>query len=57
MPKKLFAEYRLEAEQLNAQAQDQGQEPPIPDYSKLQFKPLAKKVLQARLDLNRGGGR
>lgn len=56
MPKKRFAEYRLEAEQLNAQAQDQGQQPPIPDYSKLQLKPLAKKVLQARLDI-RGGGR
>lgn len=56
MPKKL-SEYRLEAEQLNAQAENQGQEPPIPDYSKLQLKPLAKKVLQARLDQTRGGGR
>ncbi len=54
MPKKRFAEYRLEAEELNAQAQAQGQEPPIPNYSELRLQPLAKKVLQARLDLGRG---
>ena len=56
MPKKL-SEYRIEAEQINAQAQEQGQAPLIPNPEELGLKPLAKKVIQARLDLNRGGGR
>lgn len=56
MPKKL-SEYRLEAEQINAQAQDRGGQPLIPNPDELGLKPLAKKVIQARLDLNRGGGR
>lgn len=56
MPKKRFSEYRLEAEKLNAQAHERGEEPPIPNYSELRLKPLAKQVLQARLD-SRGGGR
>lgn len=56
MPKKL-SEYRLEAEQINAQATERGQDPLIPNPSELGLKPLAKKVIQARLDLSRGGGR
>lgn len=50
MPK-TFAEYRIEAEQLNQQAQANGQEPPIPDAGKLRKKQLARQVLQARLDV------
>lgn len=57
MPKKKLSEYQSEAEQINAQAQEQGQPPLIPNPSELGLKPLAKKVIQARLDLNRGGGR
>lgn len=57
MPK-LFREWRNEAAQINANAQAQGQPEPIPDYTKLRLKPLAKQVLQARLEEeNRGGGR
>jgi hypothetical protein len=56
MPKKL-SEYRAEAEQINAQAQAQGGTPLIPNPSELGLKPLAKKVIQARLDISRGGGR
>lgn len=50
MPKS-FAEYRIEAEQLNQQAQANGQEPPIPDAGTLRKKQLARQVLQARLDV------
>lgn len=56
MARKL-SEYRQEAEQINAQATDRGQAPLIPNPEDLGLKPLAKKVIQARLDLNRGGGR
>lgn len=56
MPKKL-SEYRAEAEQINAEAYKRGQDPLIPNPEELGLKPLAKKVIQARLDLNRGGGR
>ncbi len=56
MPKP-FREWRDEAAQINANAQAQGQPEPIPNYSELRLKPLARKVLQARLDSNRGGGR
>lgn len=48
--KKSFAQYRQEAEALNQQAQQQGQPAPIPDYSSMRLKPLARAVLQARLD-------
>ncbi len=50
MPKS-FAEYRIEAEQLNQQAQANGQELPIPDVGTLRKKQLARQVLQARLDV------
>lgn len=59
MPKK-FHEYRQEAANLNAAAQANGQPEPIPDYAQMRLKPLARHVLQARLDSgedNRGGGR
>lgn len=49
MPKS-FAQYREEAKTLNETAQDNGQPEPIPDYASLRLRPLAKKVLQARLD-------
>lgn len=49
MPKR-FHEYRQEAATLNEAAKQQGQPLPIPDYATLRFKPLAKKVLQARID-------
>ncbi len=57
MAKKTFAQYRQEAEQLNEQAKNQGQPELIPDFAELRLRPLAKKVIQARLDINRGGGR
>ncbi len=50
MPKKSFAQYRLEAEALNAQAKAQGLPEPIPNHASLRLKPLARAVLQARLD-------
>ena len=59
MPKK-FHEWRNEAAQLNAAAKANGEEPPIPDYAQLRLKPLARQVLQARLnsfDESREGGR
>lgn len=49
MPKK-FHEWREEAAQINAAAEANGEEPPIPDFSKLRLRPLAHKVLQARLN-------
>ncbi len=52
MPKS-FAEYREEAQKLNKEASDRGEAAPIPDWSTLRLKALARKVLQARLDLGR----
>lgn len=57
MPKKHFHEYRQEAANLNATAREKGEPEPIPDYSQLRLRPLARKVLQVRLDNNRGGGK
>lgn len=54
MPKK-FREWRKEAARLNAEAQAKGQPEPIPDYGKLRLKPLARQVLQARLNQQPGG--
>jgi hypothetical protein len=52
MPKR-FHEYRQEAALLNEAAKQQGKAEPIPDYATLRLKPLAKKVLQARLDASK----
>lgn len=49
---KKFYEYRQEAADLNATARQNGQREPIPNYAELRLKPLARKVLQARLDAN-----
>lgn len=54
MPKK-FHQYRQEAADLNAIAQAKGEPEPIPDYAQLRLKPLARKVLQARLDGGKDG--
>lgn len=51
MPRK-FHEWRSEAEALNAQAQSQSKPEPIPDYAQLRLKPLARQVLQARLNVS-----
>jgi hypothetical protein len=48
--KKSFAQYRQEAANLNEQAREQGQSEPIPDYSSMRLRPLARAVLQARVD-------
>lgn len=51
---KPFRDWRLEAQALNNQAKSQGKPEPIPDYTNLRLKPLARKVLQARLDIYQG---
>jgi hypothetical protein len=53
---KPFRDWRLEAQALNTQAQAQGKPEPIPNYTHLRLKPLARKVLQARLDAGQGRG-
>ena len=57
MPKKSFAEYRIEAETLNQSEESKGNPPPIPEYSSMRKEPLAKAVIQVRFDQHRGEGR
>jgi hypothetical protein len=57
MPKKSFAEYRIEAKALNQAEESKGNPPPIPNYGSMRKEPLAKTVIQVRLDQHRGEGR
>jgi hypothetical protein len=47
---KNFRELRVEAAELNAQALASGQPEPIPELGTLRSKPLAKAVIQTRLN-------
>ncbi len=53
---KNFAKWRQEAEFINASAQAKGEPVPIPDASKLRKEPLAKKVIECRVNNHFDGG-
>jgi hypothetical protein len=53
---KNFAKWRQEAESINASAQAKGEPAPIPDASKLRKEPLAKKVIEHRINNHLDGG-